>query len=321
MSDYIKILELSNDMSGFGKNQLDLYNNASDSEKIALNGIACDKKYEPIPVYFKAPCEDIVAIGQNNAQIVTGRDRPSNILSGYGGRGDTKCGSIDIVVGRSIPEDGVVDKKTSEINYVNPDFAKDAARIHISQKTDIDVNFNLAKGSVGNSLGRSGIGIKADSVRIIGTEGIKLVTRDRDRNSLDGYLGSIKGIDLIAGNKDRDLQPLVKGDDLVKFLKLVQQDIISIVNMINSLVMNQMQLNAGLAAHMHDVIPDPTSPTLIGTLPSKTLALATMSNSLSLMIKDIPSHGFQIMNTTASEIDYLNNDGSKYILSKYNNTN
>ena len=37
---------------------------------------------------------------------------------------------------------------------------------------------------MGNSIARSGIGIKADSVRIIGREGIKIVTGDREGNSL-----------------------------------------------------------------------------------------------------------------------------------------
>ena len=36
---------------------------------------------------------------QNNARIIIGRDRNADITSGYGGRGHTMCGAIDLVVG------------------------------------------------------------------------------------------------------------------------------------------------------------------------------------------------------------------------------
>jgi len=98
----------------------------------------------------------------------------------------------------------------------------DAARIYISQRADIDSPeyFNLAQGNVGNITNRSAIAIKADSVRIIGREGIKLVTSTDSYNGASGkYIGQeIQGIDLIAGNDDSDLQPMVKGDNLENVL-------------------------------------------------------------------------------------------------------
>lgn len=55
--------------------------------------------------------------------------------------GHTQAGSIDLVVGRMAdqPKEGV---------FVDPNFEIDAARINISQKTDVDKNFNLPNGSV-----------------------------------------------------------------------------------------------------------------------------------------------------------------------------
>ena len=50
--------------------------------------------------------------------------------------------------------------------------------------------------------------------RIIGREGIKLITKTDNQNSQGGDVRSILGIDLIAGNDDSDLQPMVKGDNL-----------------------------------------------------------------------------------------------------------
>src|SRR5690606_205536 len=150
--------------------------------------------------------------------IVLGRDRPGSRITGYGGRGDTQAGSIDLVVGRgswlakSHNDDG-------EKMYAEPNFDFDAARIHVSQKTDIDKNFNLVPGNVGDSRTRSGIGIKADGVRIIGREGIKLVTGVDRVNSQGGDIESVRGVDIIANNDDRDLQPLVKGNNLTEALE------------------------------------------------------------------------------------------------------
>ena len=55
-------------------------------------------------------------------------------------------------------------------------------------------------------------------MRIIGREGIKLVTSSDTRNGASGlFIGdNIQGVDIIAGNDDSDLQPMVKGDDLAK---------------------------------------------------------------------------------------------------------
>ncbi len=168
-------------------------------------GIAGSGLTESVPNYIKAVNDEIVK-GANNTWIILGRDRPASRLSGYGGLGDTQAGAIDIVVGRmgAKPQDGV---------YVDPNFKTDSARIYISQKTDIDKNFSIVAGGVGDSIARSSIGMKADSIRIIGREGIKLVTATDMENSQGGQITATMGIDLIAGNNDEDLQPIVKGEN------------------------------------------------------------------------------------------------------------
>ena len=85
---------------------------------------------------------------------------------------------------------------------------------YVSQKTDIDDNFDLVNGKVGRSTARSGLGLKSDAVRIIGREGIKLVTGTDVKNSTGEKIISVAGIDLIAGNDDSNLQPLVLGDNV-----------------------------------------------------------------------------------------------------------
>ena len=143
-----------------------------------------------------------------DCQIVFGRDRPASLPSGYGGDGATGANAMDIVVGRvssANPKDGTA---------ASPNIGGDAARIYISQLTDIDLNFGLAPGQSGELTGVSGIGIKADGVRIIGRRGVKIVT-GRSFSfkgvGLDGETDSrgnpIKNpappIELIAGNYDQ----------------------------------------------------------------------------------------------------------------------
>ena len=62
-------------------------------------GVNCNTIKEPIPKFIPAACEKIIQ-GDNNNYIILGRDRPNSLSSGYGGKGNTQAGMIDIVVGR-----------------------------------------------------------------------------------------------------------------------------------------------------------------------------------------------------------------------------
>ena len=323
-------LEKANNQEGFQNNTQEALSTRTKEEALTTEGIANDKKVEPVPYFRKAPCESYAARGENNQWIVIGRDRPGALESGYGGRGDTKAGAIDIVVGRKIPDGGIVDSK-GDRNYVNPNFSEDAARIHISQRTNIDNNFNLKDGGVGNSIARSGIGIKADSVRVIGREGIKLVTRADEKNSIEGPINRVKGIDLIAGNNTSGLQPMVKGANLKEFLVKIQKDISALTGMINSLATKQIALDAALGSHTHPIVAIPVNTVVVGaagtgfangvTFPSPELAAATAADTIQITVQDQPSHVGQQVNTAAQALDYLNPISPKYILSKFNKTN
>jgi len=174
----------------------------------------------PNPSYNIKESENIIQ-GKHNSIIILGRDRPASEFSGKGATPSTNVGCIDIIAGlsgilareRDAQGDKVLTNKSPEL---------DSARIYISQRADIDSPeyFNLAAGKVGNLTNRSAIAIKADSVRVIGREGIKLVTSTDSYNGSAGmFIGdNIQGIDLIAGNNDSDLQPMVKGNDLAELL-------------------------------------------------------------------------------------------------------
>jgi len=157
--------------------------------------------------YKNAPNEKIIS--KNGAFVVLGTDRPTSEASGYGAKGSSRAASIDLVVGRMSSARG--GKGVKNGTFVDNNFAADAARIYISQQTDIDTNFGIVEGSVGNPRARSAVGIKADGVRIFGREGIKIVTgkgnawkgfaRKGETNSLGGKISQpAPGIELIAGN-------------------------------------------------------------------------------------------------------------------------
>ena len=157
--------------------------------------------------YKTAPNEKVIS--KNGAFVVLGTDRPSSMASGYGAKGSSRAASIDLVVGRMSSARG--GKGVKDGTFVDNNFAADAARIYISQQTDIDTNFGIVEGSIGNPRARSAIGIKADGVRIFGREGIKIVTGKGngwrgfgfkgETNSLGGKISQpAPGIELIAGN-------------------------------------------------------------------------------------------------------------------------
>jgi hypothetical protein len=227
------------------------YNNVPGS-----SGLLHTYVQSPVINFNAAPNQ--LAINTENAAIVLGTDRPAGLSTGYGAPGAQGANTIDLVVGRlaganegSGPADGSV---------VEPSFGADAARIYISQMTDVDTNFGLAAGNIGIVEGHSAIGIKADGVRIIGREGVKIVTgksaafrgfgSDGEGNSVGGRLQAAPPIELIAGNNTEDstirradgteetikgLQPISQGmntrDALTELGGLVEEIIGSLFNM------------------------------------------------------------------------------------------
>ncbi len=279
------------------------------------SGILCEAMREGVPQYLSAGCEKVLR-GANNSWLVFGRDRPGSRASGYGGKGHTHAGSIDICVGRM----GRLAKERNEENervLADPDFVRDAARIHISQKTDIDSNFNLSTGSIPRAKARSGIGIKADAVRIIGREGIKLVTRTDPQNSQNSDANSVYGVDLIAGNDDTTLEPLVKGDKLVAALNQLVNHVDKLNGIVDNMLMIQMQFNSVLTCHFHQspLFGLPTSP----SIPVIPIGISTMVNH---MLQTKMSLVMNKINLQTYRANYITSGHSgKWILSRYNNVN
>lgn len=282
----------------------------SDPEFAATrNGVFCSELLEPIPNFAKADCEEVYP-GKNNNYIIMGRDRHRSRSSGYGGKGDTQASMIDIVVGRMAhePRDGV---------WVDPDFHKDSARIYISQKTDVDKNFGLTKGNVGMSMAKSAIALKADSIRMISREGMKIVTGVSDTNSQGADISAVKyGIDIIANNDDKDLQPIPKGDSLVKAMTRLTHHVHKLNGIVEGLLTEQDKLNKALKDHWH-ISTSPgmrTSPSPEVTL----VASATINRHFQKTKTSLRNHRTNLKNF---EKNYLSDEGSGWINSRYNKVN
>lgn len=303
------------DLSGLNLKAHDNLSDIDDLEKQSYRGVAGNAMVEPVPKYNSTPSERVYK-NDNNAWIVLGRDRPANRFSGYSGKGATGAGSVDIVAGRASIEPRDTDEDGNEL-YVDPNFKTDAARLHLSQKTDIDDNFDLVDGNVGNSVGKSGLGAKADSVRIVGREGIKLVTGTDSVNSQGGSVGTIKGIDLIAGNSDNDLQPLVKGDNLTDAIERIIEHQKSLTGMFETFLTAQMAFNSAVASHGHPVVTSPT----FQAVTSPVLSSAGIASTTSELVNSFLSSPSHRINLESFKLNYCNPIGKKYINSRHNNTN
>ena len=200
------------------------------------HGVHNSNIMEVRPVYNLAEAETVIQ-GRNNAMIILGRDRPGDDWSGYGSFAASHSGCIDLIAGLSGPLVRSMNMHGHLIE-TNKSTVLDAARIYLSQRTDIDENFNCPPGNVGQDGGGSGIAIKADAVRIIARNGIKIIS-GADKFGARGTSADPQGIDLIGGGTSlhptaEEMEPLVKGLKLVDALE-------EIIDMMADIQSNQIE--------------------------------------------------------------------------------
>ena len=274
-------------------------------------GVFCDNMTEAVPRFDRANCERVTRHG--NSWIVLGRDRPASLASGYGGEGHTQASSIDIVVGRG----GL--SPNSEV-YVDPSFSNDAARIYISQKTNIDDNFRL--NGTNRSTAESGIGIKADAVRIVGRNGIKLVTQGRRGAGVEFSGSPGSGIDVMAGNNADGLQPMIRGNNMVQALAGLEANLNELSALVLNFLKEQSSFNVHIANHNHfglATVGLVSAPVMVS--PSVTLIPAGVQNALAdanLMMENFKG---RMNSNIVWHNTYLSSISSKYICSRYNKVN
>lgn len=310
MSDRVKGIDISSVDSTVARKIKD-----ADPSSTDASGVLCEAMREGVPQFINAGCEKVIK-GANNSWVVLGRDRPGSRASGYGGKGHTHAGMMDLVVGR-MGRRAIERQENGERAMCDPDFTRDSARIYLSQKTDIDSNFNLVLGSMPRSKAKSAIGIKADAVRIIGREGIKLVTRTDRENSQTSESKSVYGIDLIAGNDDEGLEPIVKGKKLVTALQQLVKHVDKLNGIVDNMLMIQMQFNSVLTCHFHQspLFGLPTSP----SIPVIPIGISTMINHLTQTKLSLVMNKINLQTFKANYI--TSGHSEKWILSRYNNVN
>ena len=288
------------------------------------------RKNIDVPEYITVKEEKV--IGKGNSYIVLGLDRPNNIVSGYGGSKDTHCAAIDIVAGRVGYHARRRDDK-NRLLRVDPNFKLDAARIYISQKANVDSYFGLPAGAVGNTTRdspRSTIALKADTLRFVARENIKLVTRTDKKNSQGGDLTNAAtqayGIDLIAMNDDSDLQPLVKGTNLQRCLTETIDAVHDLRELFKNFLEYNRTLTQALLTHTHrsPFYGQLTAPDFENLLPEGVEVLInTITNvEAQLMLHMQKMSGIkQNYLDTPGGAEATENGKGLFILSKYNNTN
>lgn len=280
------------------------------NRKYGFNNDVCEEPYNDF-VYNTAPCETVYK-GQNNAYIVFGRDRFSDWNSGYGGKGHGKDSALDIVVGRL----SSVDATTLINQYVNPNYAADASRIYISQKTDIDDNFGIVEGYSGKSVARAGIAVKSDDVRIIARNSMKLVVNSGEKTSTDDPIISFNGVELLNNMDNTEPQPIPLGNNLVAVLKDVLDRIHELNGVVTGFMEEQSRFNKKIMNHTH-LSPFFAAP----TSPDPELIKTGMEVALAMNLKVEQQLKLIVNNIVSTQSRYLNAEGGLYINSSYHKLN
>ena len=293
---------------------------------------------EPVPGYIKADTEKVIS-GENNTWICLGRDRAGSLSTGYGYglKPHTGAGAIDIVVGRMAPHPQKKNRLGSGVR-VNPIFHQemnaetgkmmvDAARVYISQKADIDNYFNIVdtKKGIGTIKTRSAVGIKADCVRLMARDGgIKLVTQRANTANSVFHKGapskSPRGIDIIAGNEDKFLQPMVLGRNLSNFLMDLTNTLDQVIGTVADIEVNLLTLAQSLMFHVH---PQTGPQTGVPTVFSPEVVVGCGAVITSGLSKTLFSLFAEKWDMNRLQNDYLKSGSprEKAIMSKANNVN
>ena len=272
-----------------------------------------------------------------NAAIVMGPQRNTNELSGEGKSG-FPSDTIDIVTGFN---DG---GENCNGQIVNVNAITDAARVYVSRAVKVDTMFGIAREPKPKAeKARSAVVMKADTARIIGRTGIKLVTgraqgavgagSKGERTSRGGDYEQSPKIDLIAGNnigsyelpfpelmkpfinsvgrlmpwyesKYEYLQPTIMGENMRIALT-------ELADVIDSAISAQMTINLAMT-----VVMEKLGEGLSAIPGGQPLGVPLMTLG-KLLDKYGPKSQYSIKSQlTTWEDNFLNNNATRYICSK-----
>ena len=193
--------------------------------------------------------DDKVDLGAYNTAIYQGADRPAEI-----GTENRDAGAIYVVAGMSERFAEKTPKlPDGTVGLANRNFNFDNSFIYVSSECNIDKYLNLAKGDMGFSGEDAAIAIKTSDLRLVARNGIKIVTGTDNSTSGGIQKNSNVGVELIAGNDTSNgvLQPIVKGDNLVKALNELTAILDQTLATMSLFAFFQNALNLELAPHKH----------------------------------------------------------------------
>ena len=291
----------------------------SKEEKVkrGVSGVFGTKRMQAKVNRIDCESEKVITGPDNNAFIIIGNDRPGIKASGYGGKGHTQCDSIDLVVGLGgfAPEQA---DKDGVKTYTNPNFLLDSARIHISQKTDIDKNFKVGseEGMQSKTKAKSAVALKADNIRLIARETLVLTTGQDSFNSQGGQIQQWSGIHLMANNDEEGLQPIPVGDNLSAALFEISKHLESLSKIFHGYLKYQMKFNQAVSKHTHmsPFYAKFTEPSLQCKVSGQLVDIEQMSKTELSVLK-------YLTNLAGFRNNYLTKKGKNYINSRFNKTN
>lgn len=271
---------------------------------------------------------DLVAgcLGRNKIDLIPTQQNQEGVYSAGNlqffdedGDGDFDGGGTSV---SSNLEDFVSNDTEKVRVYSSPSPLLDAARIKISQKSLVDVEYKLFD-TYPDQLAlqpRSYVAAAADGIRIMSKDaGIKLVTGIGEVNSVNQNMSDSsnhRGVYLVGNNKHSNLQPMVLGDNLKELLQSMLKSMNNISSTIDNFIGIQMQINSVLGAHTHltNAPSFPTAPSIEAGI------VVTKSNIDNVMHTLIPSFQ-QRIRYFATTVNSLLKGQSGDILSSYHKLN
>jgi hypothetical protein len=254
--------------------------------------------------------------GDNSgARIVLTRDNFGHRATGLGGIGGTKCEAIDIVAGSLSAAKQLKDGDTQS----RANFAEDGARLYLTERGDISSYFATATSETNGvfepSLYKSGAALKADHTLIIGRERVRILagpSKYDDGERLVNGLEEITPIIEIGGTSSEKHQPAVLGDNLVKYLDKMSDEMAFLLKKIINLELDLTQYKTSMSFHQHPA----AGVGAVATFPDPFFAIPEMLDSVPKQINStseaiISQYNKQILKLQAIGMPNLGITGTK----------
>ena len=285
-------------------------------------GIFLTKNDESLPVFAPVgSCEKVYSRksskngDHSGARIVLTRDNFGHRATGLGGVGGTKCEAIDIVAGSLSASKQLRDGDTQS----RANFAEDGARLYLTERGDVSSYFATATSETNGvfepSLYKSGAALKADHTLIIGRERVRILagpSKYDDGERLVNGLEGITPIIEIGGTSSEKHQPVVLGDNLVKYLDKMNEEMAFLLKKIISLELDLTQYKTSMSFHQHPA----AGVGAVATFPDPFFAIPEMLDSVPQQINStseaiISEYNKQILKLQAVGMPNLGITGTK----------